>query len=336
MLRLSTLGHERFIQSKDFRGDYGGSEANVATSLAVLGDGSRYVTRVPDNMLGEAALMHLRQFGVDTGYSLRGGDRLGIYFFEPSAGMRNSSVIYDRANSSFFTLERGMIRWADVFRDANVFHCSGITCAVSQAALDTTIDALEEARRAGLGIAFDINYRRGLWRYGADAHETLHSAMQYADFIFGDQDEWEVASGIPQVPMTGMTSAQWQPDRDAYTHYFEQLQQQFPHCSRMIIALRNQMSTTHHTLTGLLWDHGKLLTTRVYDIFPVMDPMGVGDAFVAAYLHAYGRWPHEPQHCLDFALSASALKNTIQGDQNLVTEAEIVRNMGSETGQISR
>lgn len=336
MLRLSKPGHDRLFQGSTFVANYGGSEANVATSLALLGNASRYVTRVPANQLGEAALMHLRQYGVDTSCCVRGGDRLGTYYFEPSAGLRNSRVVYDRANSAFFQLRHGMIDWSEVFRDADVFHCSGITCAVSEDALHTTMDALEQARQRGMRITFDINYRRGLWRYGADAHATLHEAMQYADFVFGDQDEWEVASGIPQIPMLSMTSASWEPDREAYTRYFEALHRHFPHCGRMIIALRNQMSSTHHTLTGLLWDHGTLYTTRVYDIFPVLDPMGVGDAFVAAYLHAHLRWPDEPQRCLDFGLSAGAIKNTISGDQNIVSDEEILRNLGPSAGRIDR
>lgn len=336
MLRLSKPGHERFLQGNTFRGDYGGSEANVATSLALLGDDSRYVTRVPDNMLGEAALMHLRQYGVDTSRSLKGGDRLGTYYFEPSAGLRNSLVVYDRANSSFFTLRHGMIDWEHVMHEADVFHCSGITCGVSRDALNTTMDALREADKRDMRIGFDINYRKGLWKYGADAHEVLHEAMQFADFIFGDQDEWEVASGLKQVPMLSMTSADWQPDVAAYTEYFEGLHKQFPRCRTMYIALRNQMSSTHHTISGIIWHEGKVYTGRVYDVYPVLDPMGVGDAMVAAYLHMSLKRPDDVEHNLAFSISAGAIKNTISGDQNIVTEEEIARNMGGSAGRIDR
>ncbi len=335
MLRLSKPGCDRLFQGSSFEGAYGGSEANVAVSLAMLGNDSRYVTRVPDNFLGDAALMHLRQFGVDVSCVVRGGDRLGTYYFERSAGLRNSRVVYDRAGSSFYTLRHGMIDWQKCLAGAQVFHCSGITCAVSADALHTTMDGVQEASRMGLHIACDINYRKNLWNYGVDAHDALHEMMQYSHFIFGDQNEWEVASAVPHIPFDA-TDAGFSLDVPAYRDYFDEMHRQFPKAKSMIMALRNQISSTHHTLTGVLWMEGKLYTTRIYDVQPLIDPMGVGDAFVAAYIHALLKWPAEPQYCLEFALSASALKNTIAGDQNLVTEQEVIDNMKSGSGRIDR
>jgi len=150
--------------------------------------------------------------------------------------------------------------------------------------------------------------------------------MQYSDFIFGDQDEWEVASGVPHIPLT-VTSTSDQLDISAYRAYFEELHRQFPRCHQMLLALRNQMTTTHHTLTGLLWSDGTIYQTRIYDIYPVLDPMGVGDAFVAAFVHASLQWPGDDQRCLDFALAASQLKNSVKGDFNLVTEDEVLDQM---------
>ena len=159
--------------------------------------------------------------------------------------------------------------------------------------------------------------------------------MEYSSFIFGDQNEWEVGSGLKHIPFKA-EDASYQIDKAAYLDYFHQLQHQFPHCKRMLIALRNQIASTHHTLTGVLFAEGKLYTTRIYDINPVVDPMGCGDAFVAGFIHARMKWPDDDQHCLDFALSASALKNTIIGDQNLASEAEIIANMSAKGGRIDR
>ena len=335
LFRLSKENQARLTQGRAFNGDFGGSEANVAVSLATLGDQVEYVTRVPNNAMGHAALMHLREFGLDVSHVVWGGDRLGSYFFETAAAMRNAMVVYDRKNSSFYTLKHGDILWEPVFQDAALFHCSGITCAMSKEALNTTFDALELAKSMGVEITCDINYRHNLWHYpGADAPKTLRKLMEYSSFIFGDQNEWEVGSGLRQIPFEAK-DATYEIDDAAYLDYFRQLRQQFPRCKRMLIALRNQLTSTHHTLTGILFAEGKLYKTRIYDINPVIDPMGCGDAFVAAFIHARMKWADD-QHCLDFALSASALKNTIIGDQNLVSEAEIIANMQGKGGRIER
>ena len=207
---------------------------------------------------------------------------------------------------------------------------SGITCAVSQSAADATFEAVRTAREMGLRITCDINYRRNLWKYeGADAHKTLNALMQYSDFIFGDQDEWEVATGVKQVPMDHMM-ADTQLDMEAYRRYFEEMHRQFPHCREMMLGLRNQITTSHHTLTALLWYDGVIYQTRIYDINDIIDSVGVGDAFVAAYIHAAEKWPGDAQRGLDFAVAAAMLKNSVSGDYNLVTEAEILAELGWE------
>ena len=159
--------------------------------------------------------------------------------------------------------------------------------------------------------------------------------MEYSSFIFGDQNEWEVASGLKHIPFKAFDSS-YTIDKEAYEAYFKELKKQFPRCRRMLMALRNQITSAHHTLTGVLYADDKLYVTRIYDIQPIIDPMGVGDAFVAAFIHARQRWADDDQRCLDFALSASAIKNTVPGDQNLVTEDEIIANMGNASGRIER
>ena len=325
--RWSPLGVQRIGQGTFYEGQFGGSEANVAVSLAILGNAVEYVSRIPQNSVGDACLRKLRSYGIDVSDVVRGGERLGSYYFEKAADIRTSLVVYDRKGSSFWSSAPGMFPWADIFGRAHLFHCSGITCAVSQSAADATFEAVRDARDAGLRITCDINYRRNLWKYeGADAHKTLNALMQYSDYIFGDQDEWAVATGVPKIPETGMM-ADSQLDLEAYGRYFSEMHRQFPHCSEMMLGLRNQITTNHHTLTALLWYKGTIYRTRIFDIQDIVDPVGVGDAFVAAYIHATEKWPGDPQRCLDFCVTAAMLKNSIVGDFNLVTEEEILEQM---------
>ena len=322
MLRLSKHGAMRLTQGNSFDANYGGSEANVAVSLAMLGDDVEYVTRVPDNAIGEAALMHLREYGVDVHHSVKGGKRLGTYYFEPSAAMRSSRVVYDRDDSAFNTLSFGDIDWAPILKEVGLFHCSGITCATSQAALDTTMDAVRRAFESGVELTCDINYRANLWKYpGANARKALDELMQYSSFIFGDQNEWYVASGLDPIPFTALDES-YQFDLDAYRRYFDQLHKMFPRAERMLMAHRNQLSFQHHVNAGVLWANGEIYTSRIYDIRPIVDQMGVGDAWVAAFIHARHQWPDDDRHCLEFSTAAASLKNTVPGDQNLVSEKE--------------
>lgn len=324
LLRWSKNGARRFSQGYDWEGHFGGSEANVAVSLANLGNNVEYVSRIPQNDVGRACLEELRRWGISVNHVVRGGERLGVYYFESATDVRKSKVVYDRQESSFYSSAPGMYPWKDIFADADVFHCSGITCALSPSATAATFEAVEAARDKGLRITCDINYRKTLWHYpGADAHATTHALMQYSDYIFGDQDEWEMATGVPQVPIDHMMAGSVL-DMDAYIAYFDEMHRQFPNCRSMMLGLRNQITTAHHTLTALLWHEGMIYKTRIYDIEDIVDSVGVGDAFVAAYIHASLKWPADPQRHLDFALGAAMLKNSVIGDFNLVTEDEIL------------
>ena len=333
LLRWSKDEHMRLKQGTAWTGKFGGSEANVAVSLAMLGNKVGYVSRVPQNEMGQACLNELRYYGIDIHDVVRGGDRLGTYYFEAAAGLRRSQVVYDRRGSSFYSCAPGMFPWRDIFSRTDIFHCSGITCAVSQSATEATFEAVQTAKDMGLRITCDINFRKNLWRYeGADAHKTLNELMQYSDYIFGDQDEWEVASGVKQVPMDHMM-ADTELDMDAYRRYFDEMHRQFPNCKEMMLGLRNQITSTHHTLTALLWYEGNIYQGHIYDIYPIVDPVGVGDAFVSAYIHAAEKWKGDPQRCLDFSVAASQLKNSIAGDFNLVTEEEILEQLPNNTIQ---
>ncbi len=322
LLRFSKPDHLRLTQGRDLYGNYGGSEANVAVSLATLGDSVEFVSRVPQSATGRAACMKLREMGVDTGNMLFGGDRLGAYYFEEAAAMRNSQVVYDRNFSSFYFLEPGMIDWRKVLDGAKVFHTSGITTAISQQAADATFEALAIADEMGLTMSFDINYRKNLWKYGAEPRATLSRMLQYSDVVFADYIEFEYLLQLPPVPFRAVDGT-YQIDVDLYRPWFDEIHRRFPRCRKWLMGIRNQVSSSHHALTALLWSDGEILSTRVYDIPGIVDPMGVGDAFMAGCLHASLAWPGNDQLCLDYSLAAAALKNSIPGDCNLSTDEEI-------------
>ncbi|UKK49499.1 sugar kinase [Prevotella sp. E9-3] len=322
LLRFSKLDHLRLTQGDMFTSKYGGSEANVAVSLATLGDNVEYITRLPDNAIGKTAMENLRQLGVDTHRIIYGGTRIGTYYLEPAAGMRASKVIYDRNGSAYYELKPGMIPWREILKDADILHVSGITASISQNAADATFEALDVADELGLQISFDINYRKNLWKYGADPRATLKKMLSRCDMMFGDAIEFEWICQRQQPPFTATTS-DFEMQMDEYREWFDDLHAEFPRCKRWLMGMRNIVASSHHTLTALLWTHGQLLQAPIYNITDVIDPVGVGDAFMAGLLHSLDAFPDDEQMKLNYALAAAAVKNTIPGDFNLASDDEI-------------
>jgi len=323
LLRFSKSGHQRLTQGDTFTSKYGGSEANVAVSLATLGDEVTYITRLPDTPVGHAGAMCLAELGVDTSHVLYGGQRIGTYYFEPAAGMRAAKVIYDRANSAYYDLAPGMIPWKDILQHADIFQVSGITAAISQQAADATFEALDIADELGVTISFDINYRKNLWRYGADPRETLSRMLSRCEMMFGDAIEFEWLCQRSQPPFTAIDS-HFEMQMDEYREWFDQLHAAFPHVRHWLMGMRNMVSSRHHTLTALLWTDGDLLQAPIIDIPDVVDAVGVGDAFMSGFLHSISAFPDDRQMQLNYSLAAAALKNTIPGDFNLATDDEIM------------
>lgn len=323
LLRFSKPDHLRLTQGDVFTSKYGGSEANVAVSLATLGEDVTYITRLPDTPVGHGGAMCLAQLGVDTSHILYGGQRIGTYYFEPAAGMRAAKVIYDRSNSAYYDLKPDMIPWREILRGADIFQVSGITAAISQQAADATFEALDIAEEMGVTVSFDINYRKNLWRYGADPRETLSRMLSRCDMMFGDAIEFEFVSQHPQPPFTAVDS-NFQMQMDEYREWFDELHERYPRLRHWLMGMRNIVDSNHHTLTALLWSEGELLQAPVVDITDVVDPVGVGDAFMGAYLHARRIFPDDKQKQLNYSLAAAALKNTIPGDFNLSTHEEIM------------
>ena len=205
MMRLAPPGFLRFAQARSFDVIYGGGEANVAVSLANYGIDVDYVTRLPENDLGEACIMFLRQYGVDTSKIVRGGDRLGIYFLEVGAMQRPSKVIYDRANSAIATIQPGMIDWKQVFADANWFHWTGITPAISESLAAVCLEGVETAHQMGLTVSCDLNYRSKLWKWGKQPGEVMPNLVQYCDVAIGNEEDAAKVFGI-HAPDTDVTS----------------------------------------------------------------------------------------------------------------------------------
>ena len=329
LLRFSKLDHQRLSQGDYFTSKYGGSEANVAVSLATLGNEVEYITRLPETPVGHAGAQNLMQLGVGCHYIQWGGQRIGTYYMEPAAGMRSAKVIYDRANSACSELKPGMIPWREILKDASVLHVSGITAAISQSTADATFEALDIADEMGVKGAFDINYRKNLWKYGADPRETLKRMLSRCDLMFGDAIEFEWICERKQPPFTALDS-NFEMQMDEYREWFEDLHREFPRCKKWLMGMRNMVASNHHLLTALLYTAEtsdgpyELLKAPINDINGVVDPSGVGDAFMAGLLHAVTAYPHDNQLQVDYALAASTLKNTIPGDFNLATDEEIL------------
>ena len=240
MLRLSTPNFERFVQAKQFDINFGGGEANVAVSLANFGLEASYVTRLPKNEIGQAALNELRKYGVKTDYVLRGGERMGIYFLETGASQRAAKVIYDRSNSSIAEIAPGMVNWNEVFNGAKWFHVTGISPALSATAAAATLEAVQAARANGLTVSCDLNYRKKLWTR-EQAQQVMAQVMQHVDVAIANEEDAEMVFGI-KAGETNVEAGHL--DIARYQSVTEQLMKMFPALEQVAIALRERISAS--------------------------------------------------------------------------------------------
>ena len=334
MLRLSPPGFKRFSQTYSFDVVYGGGESNVAVSLANYGLDSHFASRIPDNDIGQCAIMELRKRGVNTSHVLREGERLGIYFLETGAVSRGSKVVYDRANSGMATIDAGMIDWDAVFKDADWFHWTGITPALSQGAANACLEAIEAANRLGVTVSTDLNYRKKLWKYGKAPGEVMPDLVKGCDVILGNEEDAEKHFGLhPEgVDVTHGDSV----DGKAYLSVLKQLQAMFPRAKKVITTLRGSISASHNSWTGVLYDGKTLYSAPSYEITHIVDRVGGGDSFMAGLIYGLLTFDDD-QKALNFAVAASCLKHTIKGDANLVTVDEVMKLMdGDASGRVSR
>lgn len=339
MLRLTTPGFRRFSQTNEFVATYGGSEANVAVSLAHFGIPTEFVTRLPDNAVSRACIASLRACGLGTDGIIFGGKRLGLYYLECGAAFRNSNVVYDREGSSFATLRPGMIDWEAIFADAGWFHWSGIAAALSQEGADACREALEAADRMGLTISCDLNFRKKLWNYGRIAAEVMQPLVQYSDVIFGAEPEYQEILGIRPVGFKAVDAADtsFESDLPSFEAFGQKVAGLVPRCQKVFLELRNSITSNHNLLAAVLYSDGTLKHTGIYDIEHEIDRVGAGDAFVGGMIYGLITYPDNDQKALEYALAASALKNTVYGDFNLVTVDEVESLMnGNTSGRVAR
>jgi len=334
MLRLSPPNQLRFGQARSFDATYGGGESNVAVSLVNYGLETEYVTRLPDNDIGESCLQYLRQYGVGTRFIQRGGNRMGIYFLENGAVMRGSQVIYDRADSSFATISPNSFDWNLIFKDACWFHWTGIAPAVSANAAAACLEAVKTASTMGITISCDLNYRAKLWKWGKTANEVMDQLVSYVDIAIGNEEDAEKVFGI-QAPETDVTHGRVTADK--YLFVCEALASKYEKLKTIAITLRSSVSASHNTWSAVLWDSGKTYVGPIYDITHIVDRVGSGDSFMGGLIYGLLMYPSDPQKTLDFAIAASALKHTIFGDFNLVSIGDVEKLMkGDGSGRVSR
>jgi 2-dehydro-3-deoxygluconokinase len=334
MMRLSPPGFLRFGQARSFDLIYGGGEANVAVALASFGLPVDYVTRLPDNDLGTACLQFLRQYGVGVDKIVRGGERLGIYFLEMGAVQRGSKVIYDRAHSAIATIEKGMIDWQQVFADADWFHWTGITPAISAGTAQVCLEAVQTAKEMGLTVSCDLNYRKKLWKWGKSPGDVMPELVGYCDVAIGNEEDAAKVFGI-HAPDTDVTSGQV--DASKYRYVCESLAERFPNLDAVAITLRGSLSASHNTWSGVMWTRDGFYTAPTYDITHIVDRVGGGDSFCAGLIYGLHTYGEDRQRALDFAVAASCLKHSIFGDFNLATVAEVEKLMGGDvSGRVSR
>ena len=332
MLRLSPPGFERFFQSPALSAIFGGGEANVAASLAHFGLISRYVTRLPKHAIGESALRALRAEGIDTTHVLRGGDRVGIYFAESGASQRASTVVYDRAHSSISELDPATVPWDAVMQGASWFHVTGITPALGKNCAEATAHAIAAAKRAGARVSVDLNYRKKLWSE-AQAQATMRPLMRDVDVVVANEEDLQAVLG---VPVAGADVTGGSLDVAGYRAAAERVTREFGP-AQVAITLRESLSASDNGWSAVLWDGeaAVLHQSQRYSV-RLVDRIGGGDSFAAGLI--YSMLTGRPlDAALRFAVAASALKQTIPGDFNRVTVAEVdALAAGDASGRVQR
>jgi 2-dehydro-3-deoxygluconokinase len=317
MLRLSPPAGMRFAQAQSLDTVYGGSEANVAVSLAQLGLSPTFISRVPDNELGRAALGALSQFGVSTGGCVFGGDRLGLYFLEHGAGLRSSKILYDRQHSGMATLCPGMINWQQVLADTGWLHWSGITPALSQETADAVLEALQVASEMKIRISCDINYREKLWKYGKTPADILPELISLTHVLLGDVNAFGLCLGIREEDEKSLLAKVFQ---------------QFPQLDHIAMTSRQGISASHNAYRGILFDGRQVYQSAEYELADMVDRIGGGDAFMAGLIFGLQKMPDQPQEIINFAVASAALKHYIKGDFNLTSAQEVRSLMSGNTG----
>ncbi|MBP5271299.1 MAG: sugar kinase [Clostridia bacterium] len=331
MLRLAPEGYYRFFQNDRMQATFGGAEANVAVSLANFGDRAAFVTKVPAHAVGQGAVDSLRSFGVDTSFIARGGNRLGIYFLEKGSNQRGSVCIYDRAGSAIAEASPSDFDWNDILDDAGWFHFTGITPALSKNAFLCCLDAVRAAKERGITVSCDLNYRGKLWSKDA-AREAMGELCRCVDVCIANEED---AKSVFGIEATGTDVYSGKINKEGYIEVAEKMIEKFGF-SAVAFTLRTSISASVNDWTAMLYDGKDAFFAREYHISDIVDRVGGGDSFGAGLIYALKNG-YDKQKAIEFAVAASCLKHTIEGDFNRVTLAEVEKLMsGDASGRVRR
>lgn len=330
MLRLSPAGCKRFVQVDNFDIIWGGGEANVAVSCANYGHEAYFVSKLPEHEIGQAAVNALRRYGVDTRFIARGGARVGIYYCETGASMRPSKVIYDRAGSAIAEADPDDFDFDRIMEGADWFHWSGITPAISDKAARLVRLACEAAKRRGVTVSVDLNFRKKLWT-SEKAISVMRPLMKYVDVCIGNEEDAELCLGFrPDADVESGST-----DAEGYKGIFEAMMKEFGF-KYVVSTLRESFSASHNGWKAMIYDGKEFYQSKRYDINPIIDRVGGGDSFSAGLIHGMLTMLTQGE-ALEFAVAASALKHTVNGDFNLVSEDDVKALVGGNaSGRVQR
>ena len=333
MLRLKSPGHERFFQSPSLEATFGGGEANVAVSLSLFGKDAQFVTALPANAIGEAAVREVRKYGVDvTKINRTKGGRVGIYFLETGANQRPSSVVYDRSESSIALAKPADFDFPAIMNDTQWLHVTGITPAISQGAADCCLEAMKAAKEAGATVSIDLNYRKKLWNYGKTAVEVMRELTKFADVIIANEEDIQKCLGID----AGVDVTAGSLDTQVYEKLTSEVKRQFPNVSIVAVTLRESKSADHNGWSAALSGKTGFYLSKHYEITDIIDRVGGGDSFAAGIIYALSEYSDE-EYAINFAVAASALKHSIDGDFNITTKSEVeALCKGDGSGRVQR
>ena len=337
MLRLKSPGFERFFQSPNLEATFGGGEANVAVSLPNFGSHVSFVTILPDNAIGEAALRYLKSRDVDTSLIQLQGDRIGIYFLESGANQRSSNVVYDRENSSISVALVDSFNWDSIFADVGWFHITGITPALSESAAEISLEACKYAKAAGVTISCDYNFRKKLWKYGKNAPEVMQEIVKFVDVGIANEEDCQRSLGIT------VSDDDWEKsvhsgklNMEKYEALAKAVFASFPNLKYQAITLRQSFSASHNGWSACMYNGDEFIVSSYYDITDIVDRVGGGDSFAAGLIYGL-QMEMSDEQALEFAVAASCLKHSISGDLNLVTLGEVNKLMsGDGSGRVQR
>jgi 2-dehydro-3-deoxygluconokinase len=334
MLRLTPPGFERLLQTPQLLATFGGGEANVAVSLAQFGIRSRFLTVLPQppNAVADSFLGEMRRFGVDETAIVRGPGRMGIYFVETGANQRPSKVLYDREYSAIALAKPGSIDWDFAFKDASWFHITGITPAISASAAALALESVEAAKRLGLRISCDLNFRKNLWKWGKTAQEVMPGLVRHTDILIANEEDCQKCINIH----VDIDVESGELEREKYRELCEKVLAAYPNLKMIAITLRESHSASHNGWSACLHDGSKFMLSRRYEITDIVDRVGGGDSFAAGLIYGLTELG-SPTEALEFAVAASCLKHSIPGDFNRSSVDEVkALAQGDGSGRVQR